>query len=219
MGPKTRRTLWGLSAASFVAVGAVVFEASRIGARAEGRLYDAPATVPNRKVALVLGCVPKLPDGRNNWYFTFRMDAAAQLYHAGKVQYLLVSGDNHRQGYDEPTAMREALVARKVPAAHIVLDYAGFRTLDSVVRAKEVFGLSSYVLVSQRFHNERAVYLAKAFGLDVVAYNAKNVESVASDATWFREPLARLRAVLDVRVLGTRPRFTGARVVIGAPNR
>jgi SanA protein len=147
------------------------------------------------------------------------MDAAARLYHSGKVEYLLVSGDNHRHGYDEPTAMREALVARRVPADHIVLDYAGFRTLDSVVRAKEVFGLSSYVLVSQRFHNERALYLAKAFGLDVVAYNAKSVEGVTGDATWFREPLARLRAVLDVRILGTRPRFTGARVVIGALNR
>jgi SanA protein len=143
------------------------------------------------------------------------MTAAAALYHAGKVDYLLVSGDNHRRGYDEPTAMRDALVALAVPQSRIVLDYAGFRTLDSIVRAKEVFGQQQFVIVSQRFHNERAIYLATACGLDVVAYNATTVTVGRRDLIWYRETLARVRAVLDAQVLGTRPKFTGARVVIG----
>ena len=215
MKPSKRRVLWGLGALALLGAGAATLDAWRMGARAQGRLYDELSEMPRRKVALVLGCVPRLPDGRNNRYFEFRMQAAARLFHAGKVDYLLVSGDNHRQGYDEPTAMREALRALLVPAKRIVLDYAGFRTLDSVVRAKEVFGLEQFTIVSQRFHNERAVYLAQSFGLDVVAYNAHSVEHVAGDTNWVREPLARLRAVLDTRVLGTRPKYTGPRVVIG----
>jgi SanA protein len=208
------KTISVVGAALLLGTGLLIVDAWRIPSLAKGRLFDDVEFVPKKQVGLVLGCVPVLPDGRNNWYFKYRMDAAAALYHAQKVEYLLVSGDNHRQGYDEPTSMRDALVARKVPSSRIIIDYAGFRTLDSVARAKEVFGQNQLVIVSQRFHNERAIYLAKAFGLDVVAYNAKSVDSVASDITWFREPLARLRAVLDVRVLRTRPRFTGPRVVI-----
>jgi SanA protein len=133
----------------------------------------------------------------------------------GKVRYLLVSGDNHRRGYDEPTAMRDALIARAVPRERIVLDYAGFRTLDSIARAKDVFGQSHVIIVSQRFHNERALYLAQALGLFGVAYNAKDVPGARGDVTFMREPLARLRAVLDVRVLHTRPKYEGVRVEIG----
>lgn len=207
--------LLGIAAAVFVT--ATLLEAHGMGARARGKLFDELEVLPHRRVGLVLGCVPLLPGGRKNLYFEARMKAAAELYHARKVDYLLVSGDNHRHGYDEPTAMRDALVNRRVPQARIVLDYAGLRTLDSIVRAKEIFGQSEVIIVSQQFHNERALYLAQAFGLDGVAYNAPAI--VGADATWYREPLARVRAVLDVRLFNTRPKFDGPRVVIGESDR
>jgi len=191
------------------------FEAYRMKTRAKGKLFDEAELLPDCKVALVLGCVPVLPNGRTNLYFSNRIEAAAKLFHLGKVRYLLVSGDNHRRGYDEPTAMRDALIARAVPRERIVLDYAGFRTLDSIARAKDVFGQSHVIIVSQRFHNERALYLAQALGLFGVAYNAKDVPGARGDVTFMREPLARLRAVLDVRVLHTRPKYEGVRVEIG----
>ncbi|MGC4072801.1 MAG: ElyC/SanA/YdcF family protein [Nibricoccus sp.] len=104
------------------------------------RLYTREADTPARAVALVLGASPTLANGRTNPHFDSRIDATAQLYHAGKIRHVLVSGDNHRVSYDEPTAMKNALIARGVPATAITCDYAGFRTLDSVVRAHRIFG-------------------------------------------------------------------------------
>ncbi len=139
-------------------------------------------------VALVLGTRRTTPDGRwSNPHFAHRIEAAAALYRAGKVKRLLVSGDNHVRGYDEPSDMRDALVAAGVPAQAIALDYAGFRTLDSVVRAKEVFGQTSLVVVSEQFHNYRAVFICRHFGIDAVAYSAEPVSLHVSAWPAFRE--------------------------------
>jgi SanA protein len=211
------RVTWALGVAGvLVAVsgGWIAHEVAKMSHRVEDRLIDDLERLPHHSVGVVLGCVPRLRDGRSNLYFRYRMEAAAKLFHAGKVDYLLVSGDNHRRGYDEPTAMRDALLELAVPSARIILDYAGFRTLDSVVRAKEVFGQDRIVIVSQRFHNERALYLALASGLNALAYNAKDVVGSEGNLTGIREPLARIRAVVDVHLLRTRPKFTGPRVVI-----
>ena len=108
--------------------------------------------VPRRRAAVVMGCVRTLSNGLNNLYFSRRIDAAAELYKAGKVDCLIVSGDNHVKGYDEPSDMKESLAKAGVPADRIVCDYAGFRTLDTVVRAKKVFGLDSFIIVSQPDH-------------------------------------------------------------------
>lgn len=171
--------------------------------------------VPVRKAGLVLGCVKKV--GRfDNLFFNTRVDAAAKLFHAGKVQYLIVTGDNSRNGYDEPTDLKAALIKKGVPADRIYCDYAGFRTLDSVIRAKEVFGQDDFIIISQRFHNERAVYLARRSGISkVVAFNAADPDSDSIYKMHFREIFARCKAVLDVEILGTRPRFLGKRVSIG----
>jgi SanA protein len=165
--------------------------------------------LPTTKVGLVLGCSEQVAGGRKNLYFERRIAAAAELFHAGKVFYLLVSGDNSRADYDEPSAMQRALVAAGVPASRIVLDYAGFRTLDSVVRAKQVFGLHELTIVSQRFHNERAVYLARAHGLRAYGYNARDVNGPAALRTRLREIVSRVVAVLDVEVLHSTPHFAG----------
>ncbi len=182
---------------------------------AEGRLYWRIDEVPERPVALVLGTAAKVADGRDNLFFKFRVRAAAELYHAGKVRHVLVSGDNGHEGYDEATDMRNALTELGVPESAIVLDHAGFRTLDSVVRCKRVFGQPSVTIVSQRFHNERALYIARHEGMDAVAYCARDVAVSASPATYIREYFARIMALVDVHLLHRTPRFLGERVRIG----
>lgn len=164
-------------------------------------------------VGLVLGCSPKI-GSLPNLFFDYRMDAAAQLYQSGKVRALIVSGDNGTKEYDEPTYMKEALIQRGVPEKAIYCDYAGFRTLDSVVRAHSIFGQSRFVIVSQRFHNERAVFLARQRGLEAEAFNAKDVPAGSGLKTHLREYLARVQAVLDVTLLGTQPKFDGPRIDI-----
>ena len=165
--------------------------------------------VPARRAAVVMGCVPKLAGGWDNPYFTARIEAAAELWRAGKVEALVVSGDNHVEWYDEPSEMKAALVAAGVPEDRIVCDYAGFRTLDSVVRAKTIFGLDSFLVVSQDFHVRRAIFLGRCKGLDVHGYAARGVPfGRLSSRTIVREPLARVAAVLDV-LFGRRPRFSG----------
>jgi SanA protein len=199
-----------------VPVGWLGWQAAQISGTAGPRTYDAVAKLPRNRVALVLGCAPELEGGGANPFFAERVAAAAAVFRAGKADYLLVSGDNGRATYDEPTAMRGALVAAGVPAGRITLDYAGFRTLDSVVRAREVFGLERFTVISQRFHNERAIYLAAANGIEAVGYNAADVDGARATMAYWREWLARMKAVLDVRVLHKHPRFLGPPVAIGA---
>jgi SanA protein len=133
------------------------------------------------------------------------------------VEYLVVSGDNSRKDYDEPSAMREALMELGVPAERIYRDYAGFRTLDSVVRAQEIFGLDAPVFVSQRFHNQRALYLARSRGMEATAYEAWEPPLRYAMRTRAREVAARAAAVLDVRVLRRQPKFLGEPVLLGGP--
>ncbi|MCC6538260.1 MAG: YdcF family protein [Bryobacterales bacterium] len=178
-------------------------------------VYSELEAVPARPVGLVLGTARRVADGRDNLFFRFRMEAAARLYHAGKIRYILVSGDHGTKYYDEPGDMREALLALGVPDAAIVRDYAGFRTLDSVVRCQRVFGVSSVIVISQRFHNERAVYIARRQGMDAVGFNARGVAVSSSPLVYAREYLARAMAMVDVHVLRRQPRFLGERVRIG----
>ena len=179
--------------------------ATRAGA---GRLHDEAASVPAGGVGLVFGCDDRI-DGRENLYFRYRIDAAAELWRAGKLRCLIVSGDNRTKHYNEPLRMKRALVEAGVPRNRIVCDYAGLRTFDSVVRAKEVFGVKHATFVSQRFQNERAAYIAEANGLAFSGFNARDVEAPAGLRTKLREVAARVKMWLDVRVLGTRPRFLG----------
>ena len=194
-------------------LGAVWAAHAWVAAEAGPFCVDEVEAVPVRKAALVLGCAPTV-SGRPNLFFTRRIEAAARLHQAGKVRALIVSGDNSTASYDEPTAMREALVKAGVPGSAIHLDYAGFRTLDSVVRAREVFGQEAVVVVSQRFHNERAVFLARRLGMEATGFNAADVPGRRGLRTRLREYLARVQAVLDVTVLGTQPKFLGPKVVV-----
>ncbi len=182
---------------------------------AESHLYDSFEEIPHNRVGLVLGTSPRIRNGGPNPYFNNRMEAAARLYHGGKVSYLLVSGDNRTRYYNEPEYMRRALIALDVPQEAIYVDNAGLRTLDSVWRAKEVFGQQSLTIISQRFHNQRAVFIAKQNGLDVVAYNAADVPQGHNDKTRIREWFAKANVFLDM-AMHRNPDTDDERVEIGS---
>jgi len=181
---------------------------------AHNYLYDEQKEIPYSEVGLVLGTSKRLSDGGPNLYFNYRLKAAYQLYASGKVKYLLLSGDNHSKYYNEPMDMKKALVKMGVPDKAIVLDYAGFRTLDSVVRCNKVFGQHKFTIISQPFHNKRAIYLARNLGLDAVAYNAEDVRLSLGIKVHAREVLARVKAFIDLHVINTQPKFLGSKIQI-----
>ncbi|MBC7979114.1 MAG: YdcF family protein [Armatimonadetes bacterium] len=173
-----------------------------------GRLFNEVASLPAAKVGLVFGTSDRYK-GRENRYFRYRIDAAVKVWNAGKVETLIVSGDNRSEYYNEPQKMKRALIEEGVPAERIVCDYAGLRTFDSVVRAKEVFGADTILVISQRFQNERAIYLAQANGMEAYGFNAEDVEMKAGFKTQLREVGARVKMWLDVNFLNTRPIHAG----------
>ena len=219
MQPKTKRRIKITAAviACFMLAGlsAIIFASCKVSIAASGRVYSSIADIPARKAALVLGCRRILPNGRENLYFRYRMAAVRDLFNAGKAKYILVSGDNSRKEYDETTDMRDALIEQGIPADRIVCDYAGFSTLDSVVRAKKVFLEDSLTVVSQEFHVRRAIYLGRANGVDVIGFPARNVTRRYSIRTNLREYLARVKAVLDVNILHRGPKYLGETIRIG----
>lgn len=181
---------------------------------ADSKTYTEVTAIPHNDVGLLLGTSPKLKNGNNNLYFDYRILAAAELYKARKIRYILISGDNRKKDYNEPEEMKKALIQKGVPESAIYLDYAGFRTLDSVVRAKEVFGQSRITIISQRFHNERAIYLAEQNGIDAIGYNAQDVNTYAGIKTNARELLARVKMFIDLAI-DKQPHFLGEKIVIG----
>ncbi len=180
----------------------------------EGYLYDSADAIPFNQAALVLGTSHRLRDGSANPYFFNRMEAAANLYHSGKVQYLIASGDNRTKWYNEPEQMRQELIRLGVPDSVIYLDQAGIRTLDSVIRCKKVFGQNSFTVVSQRFHNQRAVYIAQQHGLSAVALNARDLEGQGEHKLRIREWFAKVNVFLD-HIMKKQPPYTGERIELG----
>ncbi|MCV6637429.1 ElyC/SanA/YdcF family protein [Candidatus Albibeggiatoa sp. nov. NOAA] len=187
----------------------IVFCNVWINEQTKNRLYSDVEQIQPKKVALVLGANKYVAGGRINLFFRFRMEAAAKLYHAGKVQHILVSGDNGTRAYNEPVEMQKYLVELGIPAEKITLDYAGFRTLDSVVRANKVFQQDDFIVVSQAFHNRRALFIADHYHIQAIGFNAQDVAQSHSLKTRVREYFAKVKAVLDLYILGTQPKFLG----------
>ena len=178
------------------------------------RVFERPADIPANAVGLVLGTSKYLPAGGLNPYFQNRMQAAAELYHSGKIKHLILSGSNQTPAYDEPTEMRKSLRSLGVPDTAMTADYAGRRTLDSVVRARDIFGQHHFTIISDKFHVYRALFLCDRFGIRAIAYAAPNQPWAVSVRTRLREYGARCKAVLDVYVLGTQPRFRGQPIAL-----
>jgi SanA protein len=161
------------------------------------------------KVALVLGTSKKLSSGASNPFFENRIKAAAELYHQGKISHFIVSGDNRTISYNEPMEMKKALVELGVPDSVITLDYAGLRTLDSIVRSKEIFGQEKITIITQSFHSYRALFISNYYDIDAVALVAQDSTDYASFKVYVRECFARTKAVLDLYVFNTSPRHLG----------
>lgn len=180
---------------------------------AENRTYWSAENIPKNRVGLVLGTSNRLVGGGPNPYYTNRIKATLELYKAGKIDYVLVSGDNSTQYYNEPTVFKKDLVKGGIPSEKIFLDYAGFRTLDSMVRAKFIFGLDSVTIISQKFHNERAIYIAEQKGLFAIGYNAEDLSIKHGLKVQIREYFARVKVFIDL-ALNTQPKFFGDKIEI-----
>lgn len=209
-----KRILLSLGVFALLVVGFTVYANISAEQSAKGRIYRDVDSIPYNKVALLLGTNPLNRRGRPNSYFTNRVGTAAELYHAGKVDFIIASGDNHTKQYDEPTAMRDSLMALGVPEDRIILDFAGFRTFDSVKRAKEVFGCDSLTIISQEDHNARALYIAQANGINAVAMSAPlRAGRRVRTRLALREWLARDKMMLDIW-FGKQPHFLGDKIEI-----
>ncbi len=186
-----------------LALVAIIVCDQSVGYNAKGRLYDNVDSIPHRKVGLILGTSPVSTwNGRRNYYFDHRIKAGAYLYKAGKVDWLVVSGGDYRNsenGYGEPIAMRDSLIKHGVDSARIVLDYDGTRTLNSIAKIRDVYCQDSITIISQKYHNERALYQAKHLGIDAIAFNAK---TPGRRTSWWRnrgrEVLACVKLFIDV---------------------
>lgn len=194
-------------------LGSIVVANYLIVSKTKNAIFENVKDVPYNKVGVVLGTIKILPNGYVNRYFKYRIEATVALYKAKKIKYIIVSGDNSSKKYNEPEDMKNALIAKGIPANKIFMDFAGFRTLDSVVRARDVFGQNSFTIISQKFHNERAIYLAYLEGLEIVAFNAKDVTINYGIKTQIREKLARVKVFIDY-FTGKEPKFLGKKIKI-----
>lgn len=180
---------------------------------ADGKTYTDVTKIPKNRVGLVLGTSNRITDGSSNPYYTYRIEATIALFNAGKIDYILVSGDNGSIYYNEPNTIKKDLVDAGIPENLIFLDYAGFRTLDSMVRAKFIFGLDDVTVISQKFHNERAIYIAQKKELNAIGFNAQDLSTSQGFKIQLREYLARVKVFID-ELLNTQPKFYGARIEI-----
>ena len=206
---KVKRTLIAVGLLILIGVGIVVLCNIMVLSSCNDHLYNNVESIPHKRVAVLLGTNPRTKSGNMNWFYKHRIDAAVALYKQGKFDRLLISGDNSLKTYSEPDEMKADLVEAGIPDSVIYLDFAGFSTYDSMVRAKKVFGLSEFIVISQDFHNQRAVYIARQNDIDAIGFNAKKV----AFRKWrlkmeFREILARVKAVGDV-MIDKKPHFLG----------
>ena len=198
-----KKILWTTCVMAFVCIVLMLICNQIVVNNAKGKVFSDIDCIRYNKVGLLLGTTPQARFDRiTNYFFIYRIDAAEELYKAGKIEQILISGDeNSLDGINEPECMRDSLVARGVPASDIILDGKGYRTINSVINANKVYGLKSFTIISQEFHNERAIYQAEHLGLNVEnlqAYNAKMPKSRRAFLTTIREYFARVKMFIDL---------------------
>jgi SanA protein len=197
-----------------VSIVVLIFWANwRVDSKTDDLVYTDVQKIPHRKVGLLLGTSKLLVNGWVNLYFKYRIDAASALFKAGKIDYILISGDNGTKEYNEPEDMRQALIENGIPPGRIFLDYAGFRTFDSVFRADKIFGQKKFTIISQDFHTRRAIYIARHLGLDAIGFNAQDVSRNFGFKTQLREKFARTNMFLDF-IFSAKPKFLGDKIRI-----
>ncbi|MBU2995178.1 YdcF family protein [Cellulophaga baltica] len=178
-----------------------------------GKTFSEVENIPKNRVGLILGTAKKLTTGKANPYYTNRINATVELFNAKKIDFVLVSGDNGSIYYNEPTAIKKDLIEAGIPKEKIFLDYAGFRTLDSMVRAKHIFNLDSVTVISQKFHNDRAIYIAQKKGLTAIGFNATDLSGANGFKVQLREYFARVKVFIDIAT-NKQPKFYGDKIEI-----
>lgn len=172
-------------------------------------VYSDEKLLPDHRIALVLGTSHKVVGGGPNPYFAKRMETAAELFESGKIDHFILSGDNRSRYYNEPMEMRKALLKKGVPPTAITLDYAGLRTLDSIIRCKTIFGQNRITIITQPFHSYRALFISHYYNVEAVAMVADEPDFENSVKVRVREYFARTKAVLDLYIFNTTPQFLG----------
>ena len=177
-------------------------------------IYSSINTIPVNRTGLILGTSKYFKKGEFNRFYKHRIKAAVALYQSKKIKYIIASGDNSDKNYNEPRIMKLDLIRNGIPAESIYLDHAGFRTLDSIVRAQRVFRESKITIISQKFHNERAIFIARNFGIDAIAFNADDVPFNEGMKTEFREYFAKIKAIIDIYIINKQPKYLGDEIKI-----
>lgn len=198
---KRRRQILYFSIAILVILAIIVALCNiSVDRNAEGRTFSNINDVPTMQTALLLGTNPKTRDGkRPSSFYLARINATAELYKHGKFRQLIISGDR-REGYDEPQTMRHDLIERGVPDSIIMMDGQGYRTLLSLRNSKQYFGIHDMIIISQKWHNERSIFLADKMNIKAVGYNADDVRHPRAIWTHIRELLARVKLFIDLYV-------------------
>lgn len=191
----------------------ILFSNYTITESTKNKTFSDISAIQKNRVGLLLGTSKYYKEGGINLYFKYRIDAAVALYNQDKIDFILVSGDNSTLNYNEPITFKKELIKRGIPEEVIFLDYAGFRTLDSVVRAEAIFGQKNITIISQQFHNERAIYIAGKRGINAIGYNARDIDGKSGFKVKLREYFARTKAFLDV-VFNVEPKFYGEKIEI-----
>lgn len=191
----------------------IVYCDRQVRLAAAEKIFSDVTRLPHHHVGLLLGTGKYLSSGAVNPYYQYRIEAALELLKAGKVDYLIISGDNSRKDYNEPETMRADLMAAGIDSTRIYLDYAGFRTFDSMIRLRDIFSQDSVTVISQQFHNERALFIAEREGITAVGFNARDVNAAAGLKIQIREKLARVKVFSDY-LFHARAKFLGPRVNI-----
>ena len=179
-----------------------------ISFQTQDQIYTDTSDVPTFNVAVVLGTSKYLGKVLNE-YYSNRIDAAIQLHHEEKVANFLLSGDNAHRSYNEPWTMKRDLLKSGVAEENIFLDYAGFRTLDSVVRAKEIFDTDNFLIITQQFHCERALFIANSHKINAKCFAVPGPSNHSGMKVRLREVFARAKAVLDLYITHAKPKFLG----------
>lgn len=210
-----KRLIYGVILLATLAVVAALALDRWVSWRTEAYIYDELQSLPHRQVGVVLGTAKYYRTGIINQYYHYRMQGALNAYNSGRINYLLLSGDNAQQNYNEPRTMRRDLIAAGVAPADIVLDYAGFHTLDSIVRTRKVFDTNDFIIITQRFHCERALFIALHMGIQAQCYAVPSPKNMLPVRV--REVGARLGALIDLYIMKREPRFLGPLIPIPAP--
>lgn len=211
--PILKKVLLGLVTVFGVSCLLIVYCNNKIISTSKGKTFTNTNLIPYNKAGLLLGTGKYLKNNSINPYYYYRIVAAAELLKANKIKYLVISGDNSTSNYNEPAMMKQDLILAGIDSTIIYLDFAGFRTFDSMVRLKEIFGQNSVTTISQEFHNQRAIFIAEKEGINCIGFNAKDVPKNVDFKVKTREKLARVKVFIDY-LLQTKPKFLGSKIEI-----